>query len=279
MLHDALGIRTEYRVGTVLYELQTAHQHLVLIEHPFYGKMLFLDGAVQITSRDEFVYREMMSHVPIFAHGAATQVLVIGGGDCSVASEALKHRSVRNVTQVEIDKSVIDFSREYFPEFTEPAFADTRFESVIADGATFVAETERRFDVIIVDSTDPQGPGAVLFSREFYAACKHCLTENGILVTQNGVPFLQRTELLSSIGHFRMIFDHSGCYLAVRPTYVGGYLAIGWASALDMRTIAPRTIAERYAAAGSFPTTYWSPEVHQSCFALPRFIGQIVEGM
>src|SRR6204780_186769 len=179
-LFDYLGFRMSFKVDKVIYEQQTEHQHLVLFEQPFFGKMLMLDGATQITKKDEFIYQEMMSHVPLFAHGNTREVLIIGGGDCGIAEEVLKHKTVKRLTQVEIDPAVIEFAKAHFPEFAEPAFADKRFESVI--------------DVVIVDSTDPQGPGKVLFSRKFYAACRRCMNEGGILVTQNGIPILQPRE-------------------------------------------------------------------------------------
>ena len=169
-LFDDLGFRMTFQVKKVLYELQTEHQHLVLFEQPFFGKMLMLDGATQVSTADEFVYHEMMSHVPILAHGHAEEVL--------------KHRTVKRLTQVEIDPTVIEFAKEHFPEFTKPVFADKRFESVIDDGMKYVARTDRRFDVIIVDSTDPQGPGKVLFSQKFYAACRRCMTKGAVMVTQ-----------------------------------------------------------------------------------------------
>jgi spermidine synthase len=276
-LFDELGFRMTYQVERVLYEMRTDHQHLVLFENKHFGKMLMLDGATQITSRDEFIYQEMMSHVPIFAHGKAKEVLIIGGGDCGIAEEVLKHKSVQRLTQVEIDASVIEFSKEHYPEFTGPVFADKRFESVIADGMVYVAETERRFDVIIVDSTDPQGPGAVLFTREFYAACKKCMAEGGVMVTQNGVPFFQPDELISSVGHFRKLYADGSCYVAAIPTYVGGHMAMGWAADDPaLRQVPVETIAERYKAAGSFSTKYWTPEVHKAAFALPRFIAEHV---
>jgi len=168
-LFDKLGFHVSYEVDKILYEVATEHQQLVLFENKFFGKMLVLDGAVQITSRDEYVYQEMMSHVPLFAHGNARQVLIVGGGDCGIAEEVLKHESVERLTQVEIDASVVEFAKEHYPEFTKPVFADKRFECIIDDGMKFVTETDRRFDAIIVDSTDPQGPGAVLFTKEFYA--------------------------------------------------------------------------------------------------------------
>ena len=276
-LFDDLGFRMTFKVKKVLYELQTEHQHLVLFEQPFFGKMLMLDGATQITKKDEFIYQEMMSHVPLFAHGKARDVLIIGGGDCGIAEEVLKHKTVRRLTQVEIDPAVIEFSKEHFPEFTKPVFADKRFESVIDDGMKYVARTERRFDVIIVDSTDPQGPGKVLFSAKFYAGCKRCLNKGGVLVTQNGVPIFQPSELTSSIGKFRKHFTDGACYVAAIPTYVGGHMAMGWATDnKSLRGASAKTIAARYRSAGSFSTKYWTPEVHVAAFALPRFIAEAV---
>src|SRR5271165_5872720 len=224
-LFDDLGFRMTFAVDRVLYETQTEHQHLVLFAHRFFGKVLMLDGATQVTSKDEFIYHEMMTHVPILAHGRVREVLIVGGGDCGIAEEVLKHKSIKRLTQVEIDASVVEFSKQHFPEFTRPVVADPRFDLIIDDGMNYVAKTERRFDVIIVDSTDPQGPGKVLFTRKFYAACKRCMTAGGVLVTQNGVPFLQPAELVASVGHFRSLFADAGCYIAAIPTYVGGHMA------------------------------------------------------
>jgi spermidine synthase len=274
-LFDDLGFRMTYAIERVLYEMQTEHQHLVLFEHKFFGKMLMLDGATQVTTRDEFIYHEMMTHVPILAHGHAKEVLVVGGGDCGIAEEVLKHKSVKRLTQVEIDASVVEFSKEHFPEFTKPVLGNKRFDLVIDDGMKFVAKTDRRFDVIIVDSTDPQGPGKVLFSRKFYAVCKRCMAKGGVMVTQNGVPFMQPSELVTSVGHFRKLFRDGGCYVAAIPTYVGGQMAMGWATDNErLREVPVRTLAERYKRAGRFPTKYWTPEVHKAAFALPRFIAE-----
>ena len=277
-LFEKEGLRTYYQAERVLYEMQTEHQHLVLFEHKLFGKMLMLDGATQVTTRDEFIYHEMMTHVPILAHGRVKEVLIVGGGDCGIAEEVLKHKSLKRVTQVEIDASVIAFSKEHFPEFTRPVFRDKRFESVIADGMKYVAETKRRFDVIIVDSTDPQGPGAILFTKQFYARCKRCLAPGGVMVTQNGVPFMQPAELHKSVGHFKRLFADAACYVASIPTYVGGQMAMGWAAKdKRLRRQALRTIAARYKKAGSFKTRYWTPEVHVAAFALPRFIADVVK--
>src|SRR5438132_4295879 len=239
--------------------------------------MFMLDGATQVTSADEFVYHEMMAHVPILAHGHAREVLIVGGGDCGVAEEVLKHKSVKRLTQVEIDASVIEFAKEHFPEFTKPVFADDRFDLIIADGMKYVSRTDRRFDVIIVDSTDPQGPGKVLFSQKFYAACKRCMAAGAVMVTQNGVPFLQPAELVSSVRKFRKLFADGACYVAAIPTYVGGHMAMGFASDDPrLRRTPVKTLAARYEKAGRFATKYWTPEVQAAAFALPRFIAEHV---
>ena len=276
-LFDELGFRTTYKADRVLYETQTEHQHLVLFEQTHFGKVLMLDGATQVTTADEFVYHEMMTHVPILAHGKAKDVLIVGGGDCGIAEEVLKHKSVKRLVQVEIDASVVEFSKEHFPEFTGPVLSDRRFDLVIADGMKYVAETDSAFDVVIVDSTDPQGPGAVLFSEEFYAGVKRCLKPGGVMVTQNGVPFFQPGELTGSIEKFRKLWKDGSCYVAAIPTYVGGHMTMGWAS--DDRTLrqtSVKTIALRYSRAGRFNTRYWTPEVHVAAFALPRFIADAV---
>jgi len=280
-LFDDLGLRMSYRVDKVLYEAHTAHQHLVLFEHRFFGKMLMLDGATQITAGDEFIYQEMMAHVPLFAHGNARDVLIVGGGDCGIAEEVLKHKTVKRLTQVEIDAAVVEFARKHFPEFAKPVFADRRFESMIDDGMKYVARRAAaagpRFDVIIVDSTDPQGPGKALFSRKFYAACKRCLNNGGVLITQNGVPMLQPRELLASVSKFRRLFADGTCYLAAIPTYVGGHMAMGFATDnTQLRQTPAATLAARHRRAGSFATRYWTPEVQVAAFALPRFIADLV---
>ncbi|NVO13956.1 MAG: polyamine aminopropyltransferase [Rhodoplanes sp.] len=276
-LFDTLGFRMSYAAERVLVEDRTAHQHLVLFENATFGKMLMLDGATQVTSRDEFIYHEMMSHVPILAHGAAKTVLIVGGGDCGIAEEVLKHRGVARLVQVEIDAAVVEFAKEHFPEFTGPVLADPRFALVIADGMDFVATTQERFDVVIVDSTDPQGPGAVLFTKNFYAACRRCLTPGGVMVTQNGVPFLQPDELVASVTHFRALFAEGTCYVAAIPTYVGGHMAMGFATDdLALRQTDIATLEARWRAAGAFPTRYWTAEVQRAAFALPRFIAEAI---
>ncbi len=274
------SVQVRFQATNLLHRVQTEHQDLVLFENPMFGRMLMLDGITQLTLSDEFIYHEMMAHVPILSHGAARRVLIVGGGDGGVAREVLRHRSVERLTQVEIDDSVVTFSREQMPEVSNGAFDDPRFELVIADGARFVAETADRFDIIIVDSTDPVGPGAILFTYDFYAACHRALTPGGVLVTQNGVPFTQGDELRDSCSHFRSIFADAWAYRATIPTYVLGEMALGWATDnRDLRQIPVAELERRYQNAGlAGGTRYYAPDVHVGAFALPPYIKDLVIG-
>ncbi|QDL92478.1 polyamine aminopropyltransferase [Paroceanicella profunda] len=267
--------RQALRIETMIYDSETAHQRLQVFENPRFGRIMTLDGVVQVTEGDEFIYHEMMAHVPIFAHGAARRVLIIGGGDGGMAREALRHTEVEKVTMVEIDAGVVEFSKKYLANISAGAFEDPRLELVIADGAAFVAETTDVFDVIIVDSTDPIGPGEVLFTDTFYGRAKRCLSEGGILVTQNGVPFMQGEELTHTMRAFRTLFRDATCYLATIPTYAGGPMAMGWGSDGTSRAASIEELDERFRAAG-FETRYYSPEVHHAAFALPGYVRKLL---
>ncbi|APX88552.1 spermidine synthase [Brevirhabdus pacifica] len=265
------------RIDELLYDSKTEHQRLRVFQNPTFGRVLTLDGVVQTTEADNFIYHEMLTHVPILAHGAAKRVLIIGGGDGGMAREVLRHASVEHVTMVEIDAGVVEFSKQYLPTLSAGAFDDPRLELVIADGAAFVAETEARFDVIIVDSTDPVGPGEVLFTDTFYGKAKRCLTQGGILVTQNGVPFMQGDELAGTMRIFRGLFADAGCYIATIPTYAGGPMALGWGTDGAAGEVTLETLESRFAAAG-IETDYYTPAVHKAAFALPGYIQKIVAG-
>ena len=259
-------------VTQTLFQEKTAHQDLVIFENPVMGRILALDGVIQTTEGDEFIYHEMLAHVPILAHGRAKRVLVVGGGDGGMLRRVLQHRGVEQATLVEIDPGVIDLCRKYLPSIGENVFDAPRARVVIADGAKYMAETEDKYDVVIVDSTDPIGPGEVLFSAAFYGDCKRCLNDGGILVTQSGVPFLQKTELTNSYQRLKQHFADASFYLAPVPTYAGGFMAFGWASDdLEARRQPQAVIADRFAKSG-LSTRYYNADVHVAAFALPNYV-------
>ncbi|PKQ14060.1 MAG: polyamine aminopropyltransferase [Alphaproteobacteria bacterium HGW-Alphaproteobacteria-1] len=263
------------RVGTMIYDSETAHQRLKVFENGTFGRVLTLDDVVQVTEGDNFIYHEMMTHVPILAHGAARRVLIIGGGDGGMAREVLRHATVAHVTMVEIDAGVVDFSRKYLPMISAGAFDDPRLDLVIADGADFIRQTAGGYDVIIVDSTDPVGPGEVLFTDSFYGHAKRALTPDGILVTQNGVPFLQGAELTNTMRAFRALFVDATCYLATIPTYAGGPMAFGWGTDGPARATPLDVLQGRFNAAG-IVTDYYTPDVHKAAFALPGYVARLL---
>lgn len=270
--------RVDLRAERVLHESGTGHQHMVLFENPLFGRVLMLDSVIQTTTADEFVYHEMIVHVPVLAHGSARRVLIIGGGDGGSAEEVLKHQSVDRVVQVEIDPSVIEFARTYLSDIHHGAFDDPRLELKIADGARFVAETDERFDVVIVDSTDPSGPSRVLYERPFFEAARRAMTDGGVLVNQCAVPFQDATALRATANGLDGVFADRTAYLASVPAYYAGPMAFGWGSDDPaLREVPVETLASRFAAAG-FATRYYTPEVHKAAFALPPYIGEIIAG-
>jgi spermidine synthase len=272
------GFRVRLKADRVLFDSETEHQRLIIFDNADYGRVMMLDGVVQLATRDEFVYHEMMAHVPLFAHGKARKVLIVGGGDGGVLREVLRHPEVKSATLCEIDRSVIDLCREHFPDVSAGAFDDKRTNVVIADGTKFMHEADAQFDVILVDSTDPIGPGAVLFTREFYTDCRRALKPGGVLVTQNGLPFLQAAELKQSVSYFRDLFDDAFAYLATTPSYFGGSMSYGWATKNPkLRQHKLRKIERRYKKAGAFPTRYWRPEMQLAAFALPNYVRELVE--
>ncbi|WP_027243823.1 polyamine aminopropyltransferase [Leisingera daeponensis] len=263
------------RVDEMLYDSNTEHQRLKVFQNGQFGRILTLDDVVQTTEGDNFIYHEMLTHVPILAHGNAKRVLIIGGGDGGMAREALRHTSVEHVTMVEIDGGVVDFSKEYLPMLSDGAFDDPRLNLVINDGAVFMKENTEKFDVIIVDSTDPIGPGEVLFTDTFYGHAARSLTEDGIIVTQNGVPFMQGEELTGTLRAFQALFADASCYMATVPTYAGGPMAFGWGSRSDKaRNVSLEELEARFAAAG-IDTGYYNPEVHKAAFALPNYVKKL----
>ena len=264
-----------FRVVNELAHQVSAFQDIRIVETASHGRMLLLDGVVQITEADEFVYQEMLAHVPLFAHRDPRRVLIIGAGDGGVLRRVLEHPDVERAVMVEIDGDVVRLCREYMPTISGSAWTDERATVLISDGIRYVAEApDGSFDVIIVDSTDPVGVGEVLFTDAFYAHSARILGPDGIIVNQCGVPFMQGDELRETSLRRSRHFPHVTAYVAAVPTYVGGFMTLGLAYKGDhlLSTDVSR-LAERVARA---PLTtvprYWSPAVHAAAFALPPFI-------
>jgi spermidine synthase len=263
------------RIDRLIHQGRTKFQSVLLFDNALLGRVLVLDDVVQTTERDEFIYHEMLAHVPLLALERPAEVLIIGGGDGGCLEEVLKH-PVQSVTLIELDREVVDLARRHLPMICGDAFDDPRTELRIEDGARFLAESERHFDVIIIDSTDPVGPGAVLFSPEFYRDCRRCLTPGGILVTQNGVPFIQGEEMAASARSFAELFRHSSFYFAAVPSYMGGAMAFGCASQdTDAGAVPAARLAARLEQRGLAPQ-YYSPAVHLGAFALPPYLRDLI---
>lgn len=261
-----------FDVEEVLFENRTDHQHLMIFRNKMFGRVMVLDGIIQTTEGDEFIYHESLAHTPIFAHGNVHSVLIVGGGDGGMLREVVKHPGIESITQVEIDAAVIELSREHLPNHSQGAFDDPRVTIAIDDGAHYVAETDQKFDVIISDSTDPIGPGEALFTSDFYTSCSRCLAKNGILVTQNGNAFGQMDEVTTTNKRLSGLFADHTFYAAAIPTYIGGLMYFAWASDNPAaREVSLDELASRFAAT-NLSTRYYTPAVHAGSFALPRFV-------
>lgn len=264
-------VETRYRVTSVLYEEKTAFQHVMVAESLAYGRMLLLDGIVQTTEKDEFIYHEMMAHVPLLAHPRPETVLIIGGGDGGVLREVLKHPTVKKAVMVEIDAGVVDLSRRYFPTISRGAFADARVELVFDDGAAFVERADGAYDVIIVDSPDPVGPAKVLFAEAFYRHAAGMLTKNGILVRQTGSIHMQPDEQMQANEILRGIFAYIGFYVYTVPTYIGGlFSSVFCSNRIDPGRIDRDRLLTRMRDI-PLETEYYNPGIHAGAFSLPEF--------
>ena len=273
------GWGQRFRVLRMLAQVASPYQTIEVFESARHGRVLALDGAIQITEADEFVYQEMLAHVPLLAHGAARRVLIIGAGDGGVLRRVLQHRTVEQAVMVEIDGEVIRLAREFLPGIGGDAWGDPRAQVIVGDGIAYAAAAAAgSFDVVIVDSTDPVGVGEALFTDAFYADCARLLAPDGLVVNQCGVPFMQPEELRDTSRRRARAFPHVSAYVAAVPTYVGGFMTLGIAAkAPGLSQLAPETIRARAADAGILGRTrYWSPEVHAAAFQLPPYIAELL---
>lgn len=273
------GYTQAFEVEQVVADRRSAFQHILLFRSRMHGLVLMLDNVVQFTERDEHVYSEMMAHPALFAHGAPRRVLIVGGGDGFVLREVLKHRSVEEVVVCEIDPDMIALARNELAGLNARAFEDSRVRVVTEDAAEFIQDpgNQGRFDLISTDRPDPIGPGVTLYSGEFYGACKAAMSERGVLVLQSGVPIYQTQEFEDDARALSRVFERSGFLFAAVPTYVGGFMGLGWAARWSFGPsrgsepeVSAAEIVARFEQATIESRYYW-PGIHRACFAGPRF--------
>ncbi len=265
------------RIDRWIFRGKTKFQKVAIFENEGLGRVLCLDGVVQTSEADEFYYHEMLTHPAMMAHGHVKDVLIIGGADGGVLREVLKH-PIRKAVLVDIDDELIELCRTLLPTIWAGAGEDPRTVNAPGDGVKFVAETKDKFDLIIVDSTDPMGPGEGLFRLPFFRNCQRILRKGGLVVTQNGVPFYQPAELRAAHDYRAGVFERAGYYLTEVPLYAGAHMALGWASdTLDFPAVPPATIRKRYAAR-NLNTRYYNPAIHGACFAIPNHFQAIMYG-
>ena len=268
-----------FHYDEVLYQAETPYQSIAVYQAPFLGRVLVLDGIIQTTEADEFIYHEMLVHVPLFAVAAPRRVMIVGGGDGGSLREVLKH-PIERVDLVEIDSQVIECARAHLPTLNDSGrcFDDARVNLVIEDAFKYLKEHRGEYDVIIVDSTDPIGMAEALYSDEFYRLCRDSLSPQGALSVQDGVVFFQPDEAARTVASMRKLGLFAGCYIAAVPTYYGGNMTfgIGGRQAAVLAPI-PSRLRQRFQALRG-ATRHYSPDIHAASFVLPRWITELVEG-
>lgn len=265
-------VRTGFKMTKRLFKGKSPFQTVEVVQTAGHGKLLLIDGMTMVSERDEFVYHEMIAHPALFLHPKPRRVLVIGGGDGGSVREVLKHRSVERCVLVEIDGLVVSASRKYIPQ-TAGALSDKRAEVLIDDGVKFVAETKEKFDVVIVDSTEPFGPAKELFGPSFYKNVKRILTEDGIVASQAGSPFYEISTIKNLMGITKKIFPVVEVCLFNNLTYPGGL----WAFTFATKGLHPiKDFRPARVKAAKLKLRWYNADIHAGCFALPTFLKKAI---
>lgn len=259
-----------YKVKETLVRKKTKYQDLAILDTEAFGRMLVLDGIIQTTIKDEFVYHEMITHIPLFTHPNPKKVLVVGGGDGGTIREILRHPSVEKAVLCEIDGDVIEECKKYLPEIS-CALDDPRCEIFVGDGIKYVKEHKNEFDVIIVDSTDPFSMAEGLFGGNFYKDICNALTEDGIFIAQTETPFFLPETVKKVYDDAKAIFPITKLFMAAIPTYPGGY----WSFTIGSKKYDPSTID--IAKIPEMDNKYYTPEIHKACFILPAYVKKLIE--
>lgn len=268
------NVKFSIKINKQLCSVKSKYQRIDVFESFEFGRFLTLDGFMMLTEKDEFIYHEMITHVPMAVHPNPENVLVIGAGDGGVVRELTKYDSVRRIDMVEIDELVVQVCKEYLPQ-TACCFDDERLTIFYEDGLKFVRGKENHYDLIIVDSTDPFGPGEGLFTKEFYGNCFKALKDDGILVNQHESPFYSSDAQAMQRAHKRIVqsFDISRVYQAHIPTYPSGHWLFGFASKKyhPVRDLS----AEKWNALG-LKMKYYNTKLHKGAFYLPCYVEELL---
>lgn len=259
-----------YKVKETLSKKSTPFQELCILDTEAFGRMLLLDGIVQTTINDEYVYHEMIAHIPLFTHPNPKKVLVVGGGDGGSIREILKHPSVEKAVLCEIDGVVIDECKKYLPEIS-CALDDPRCEIFVGDGIKYVHEHKNEFDVVIVDSTDPFGAAEGLFGGSFYKEISECLTEDGIFIAQTETPFYLPEVVKRVFNDAKAVFPVTKLFMAAIPTYPSGY----WSFTIGSKKHDPENV--NLEGKIDIESKYYTKKLHKACFTLPKFVEDIIK--
>ena len=268
-------VQLSLRVDRQLYSRKSDYQKIDVLETPEFGKVLVLDGNIMLTERDEFIYDEMITHVPMAVHPCITRVLVIGVGDGGVVRELTRYDQIDRIDLVEMDEMVAEACRQYLPE-NACRLDDDRVHIYYENALKFIRRCENKYDLIIVDSNDPFGPSEGLFTREFYGNCYKALKADGIMVNQQGSPFYAEDAMAMQRSHKRIVntFPISRVYQAHIPTYAAGYWLFGFASKKyhPIEDLNPERWNSQH-----LRTRYYTTRLHVGAFYLPAFLEEMLE--
>ncbi len=266
-LHSNIG--QFIKIDKIIYKKKTKYQKICIVNNKKLGNILILDNIIQTTEFDEFIYHEMICLIPIFSHPKPQKILIIGGGDGGCLKQIIKFKQIKFITLVEIDKKIISCSKKYLFKIHKNSFNDIRTKIIHDDGIKFLKQNNKKFDLIIIDGTDPIGPGKKLFTKKFYYNCQKSLSENGIIVTQSGT-ILQIEQTIKNLKKIKKIFKHTGLYQSSIPTYYGGNMFFMWASQkINLKKINKNELSNKI---NLYKFKYYNLIIHINSFALPQFI-------
>lgn len=272
-------VKLALKLSKYLHEEQTPFQKIAFMHNDTYGTFFTLDGYIMITEKDEFVYHDMITHVPIATNPEIKNILIIGGGDGGTARELSRYKHIERIDMVEIDERVVRLCQKYIPQTSDILDKDTRIHLYFEDGLEFVRNSkDGTYDLILVDSTDPIGPSEGLFTFDFYKNCFRALNENGILINQHESAFHEQftKEMIRAHEKIKKVFPIAKVYGFNTPTYASGYWYFGFASkkydpVLDHKP----EVWEKF----NLKTKYYNSELHKGCFALPTYVKEILESV